>query len=77
MSPPGVHMFYIVLYWENTKSIFSETTRPGALMLGTLHLLVDVNKNGPAPGSHDLQRLIKGKHEKSYRLNHKVLIFGM
>ena len=58
MAPPWGHMFYTGLYREKMKKIFSETTRPRALIFGMLHHLVDLNqvcsnyapgaKNGPA-----------------------------
>ena len=67
---------YNGLYRENMKKIFlSETTRPRALIFGILYYLVDLlhimslgPKMGPPCGSHDLHRLRKGKHEKSFCL---------
>ena len=69
MALPRGHMFYIVLYREKHKKIFSsETTRPRALIFGMKHHLVNRcqvcsnhipgTKNGSPRGSHVLHRLI-------------------
>ena len=68
MAPPWGRIVYIGLYRENIEKIFlSETIRSRALIFGVWHHLVDLYqvcsnnaqaKNGPAPGSHVLHRLI-------------------
>ena len=68
-------MFYIGLYREKVIFFLFETTGPRALIFGMKHHRLDLNqvcsnntpgaKNGPAPGSHVLHRLISGKCEKS------------
>ena len=68
-------MFYIGLYREEHEKIFSETTRPRALVFDMWHHLVDLYqvcsnyapgaKNAPTPGSHCLHRPILGKKGKN------------
>ena len=84
-------MFYIGLYRQNVKKIFlSETTRPGALMFGMLHHLVDLYqvcsnytprvKMAPSRGSNVLHRLTEEKREKiflSETTGPRALIFDM
>ena len=61
MAPPQEsHVLHRLIYVTHGKIVLSETTRPGALIVGMQHHLVELyqvcsnytpgNKNDPAPG---------------------------
>ena len=66
----GSHVLHRLIQEKHEKIFFSETIMPRALIFGMKHHLVDLYqvcinhapgaKNGPAPGSHVLHRLLEG-----------------